>query len=86
MTVSASAMRVCSCWCGGNRSITRLIVCVASVVCSVDITKCPVSAACSAAATVSVSRISPMKITSGSCRATERIAVRKSLVSTPTSR
>ena len=47
---------------------------------------CPVSAAWSAAVTVSTSRISPMKITSGSWRATERSAVTKLAVSTPTSR
>ena len=42
-------------------------------------TKWPVSAAASAAFTVSVSRISPTRMTSGSCRIAARSAVEKSL-------
>ena len=49
-------------------------------------TKWPVSAAASAAFTVSWSRISPMRMTSGSWRMAARIAVTKSSVSTRTSR
>ena len=85
-SVPASVSRTCFCWCGGKKSITRLTVSVASCVCSVDSTRCPVSAACSAARTVSVSRISPIRITSGSCRSAARSADRKSVVSWPISR
>ena len=46
----------------------RLIVSVASRVCSVLITRWPVSAAVSAVSIVSKSRISPTRITSGSWR------------------
>ena len=48
---------------------------LASTVCSVDITKWPVSAAAMAAFTVSMSRISPTMITSGSWRMAPRMAV-----------
>ena len=64
----------------------RATVSCASVVCSVDMTKWPVSDALSAALTVSGSRISPTKITSGSCRMAARIATAKSAVSRRTSR
>ena len=64
----------------------RWIVSAASVVCSVDITKWPVSAADRPAFTVSASRISPIRMTSGSCRIAARIALTKSSVSTRTSR
>ena len=64
----------------------RLTVSWASVVCSVDMTKCPVSAAESAARTVSSSRISPTRMTSGSWRMAARRAEPKSAVSSPTSR
>jgi hypothetical protein len=63
-----------------------LTVSAASVVCSVDRTKWPVSAAASPAATVSVSRISPTRTTSGSWRIAARTALGKSEVSTRTSR
>ena len=66
--------------------MTRLIVSAASAVCSVESTRCPVSAATSAVETVSKSRISPTRITSGSCRSEERSAVAKLSVSKPTSR
>ena len=46
----------------------RSIVCGASWVCKVAKTRWPVSAAVSAVAIVSVSRISPTRITSGSWR------------------
>ncbi len=62
------------------------MVWVASVVCSVENTRCPVSAALSAVSSVSMSRISPIRITSGSCRSTWRSAAPKVRVSLPTSR
>ena len=46
----------------------RVIVSTAPIVCSVESTRCPVSAAESAAHTVSGSRISPIRMTSGSWR------------------
>ena len=64
----------------------RLIVSVASRVCSVESTRWPVSAALSAVRTVSSSRISPTRITSGSWRRTRFIARPKLFVSEPTSR
>ena len=64
----------------------RLIVSVASRVCRVESTRCPVSAAESAVRTVSSSRISPIRITSGSWRSTRRMARAKLSVSMPTSR
>src|SRR3954453_19611109 len=82
----ARPSRTCFCSCGGKKSMTRLMVSCASVVCSVDMTKWPVSAAASAALTVSWSRISPTRMTSGSCRIAARRAVEKSSVSTRTSR
>ena len=64
----------------------RCIVCRAPVVCSVDISKWPVSAALMAIPIVSRSRISPTSITSGSARIAWRRAIVKSGVSLPTSR
>src|SRR5438270_88041 len=78
--------RISSCWCGGKNEITRLTVCVASVVCSVENTMCPVSAALSAVSSVSMSRISPIRMRSGSCRSTCRSAELNVSVSLPTSR
>ena len=75
----ASESRTCFCSCGGKKSMMRLMVSRASVVCRVDMTKWPVSDAASAALTVSVSRISPTRMTSGSCRIAARSAVEKSL-------
>ena len=46
----------------------RLTACTASLVCSVENTRCPVSAAVSTVAIVSGSRISPTRITSGDWR------------------
>ena len=63
---AARPRRTCFCSCGGKKSMIRLTVSLASVVCRVDITKWPVSAADRAALTVSASRISPIRITSGS--------------------
>src|SRR3954465_5257446 len=64
----------------------RLTVSGASTVCSVESTRWPVSAALRAVATVSSSRISPTRITSGSCRSTRRRARLNDCVSCPTSR
>src|SRR5207342_1851889 len=49
----------------------------ASFVCSVENTKWPVSAACTAISAVSASRISPTMITSGSWRTIERSPLAK---------
>jgi hypothetical protein len=64
----------------------RLTVSVASSVCSVENTRCPVSAARSPVSIVSKSRISPTRITSGSCRNALRKACANDRVSTATSR
>ena len=70
-----SCTRTCCCWCGGNTSMIRSIVCAVSWVCRVANTRWPVSAAVSAVEIVSRSRISPTRITSGSWR---RAALRPS--------
>jgi hypothetical protein len=49
----------------------------ASLVCTVESTRCPVSADCTAISAVSRSRISPIMITSGSWRTIERSALAK---------
>ena len=64
----------------------RSIVCGASCVCRVANTRWPVSAAVMAVEMVSRSRISPTRITSGSCRSTCLSAWAKLWVSAPTSR
>src|SRR6266702_2044862 len=66
--------------------MTRLIVWVQSVVCNVENTRCPVSAAFSAVSSVSISRISPIRMTSGAWRNTCRSAALNDSVSFPTSR
>ncbi len=55
-------------------SSSRLTVDGASFVCSVESTRWPVSADCTAICAVSRSRISPIMITSGSWRTIERSA------------
>ena len=60
----------------------RLIVSVASSVCSVENTRWPVSAASSAVSMVSKSRISPTRMTSGSWRSALRSACANDRVST----
>ena len=62
------------------------MVSVALVVWSVDSTRWPVSPADRAAWMVSGSRISPIRMTSGSWRRTRRMAWDQSLVSVPISR
>ena len=64
--VPASCIRTWSCCSAGKTSMMRSIVCGALWVCSVAKTRCPVSAAVSAVAIVSRSRISPTRTTSGS--------------------
>ena len=64
----------------------RLTLSGASSVWTVESTRWPVSAADRAVRTVSSSRISPIRITSGSWRSTRRIARLNESVSIPTSR
>src|SRR5207253_2835316 len=52
--------------CGAKKSMIRLIESVALMVCNVENTRWPVSAAVSAVFTVSTSRTSPTRMTSGS--------------------
>ena len=85
-SVPASIERTCWCWWGGKKSSMRLIDSAASTVWIVESTRWPVSAADSAVWTVSSSRISPIRITSGSWRRTRRSARLKEAVSMPTSR
>ena len=85
-SVPAIIARACCCWCGGKKSMMRLIVSDASTVWSVESTRWPVSAALSAVWTVSSSRISPIRIVSGSWRSTRRSARLNDAVSAPTSR
>jgi hypothetical protein len=54
------------------RSNNLVIVAVASLVCSVLRSRCPVCAAPSAMSAVSWSRISPTRMTLGSCRRIDR--------------
>ncbi len=82
----ASWSRICRCWCGGYWDTMRMMVSFASRVCSVESTRWPVSAAVSAMSMVSLSRISPTRITSGSCLRAALRAEAKELVSEPTSR
>ena len=58
-------------------STRRVTALGASLVCSVESTRWPVSEACTAICAVSLSRISPSSTTSGSCRRMERRAVAK---------
>ena len=81
--VPASIARTCCCWCSGKKPIARLTVSVASRVCIVESTRWPVSAALRAVSMVTRSRISPIMITSGSCRSTRRRALANESVSRP---
>src|SRR5205807_1115855 len=69
---AASWSRICPSWCGGNIEMMRFTVSVALSVWSVESTRWPVSAACSATSIVSASRISPTRMTSGSSRSAAR--------------
>ena len=86
LSVPAIIARACCCWCGGKKSMMRLMLSGASTVWSVESTRWPVSAADRAVWTVSSSRISPTRMTSGSWRSTRRSARLKDAVSWPTSR
>ncbi len=81
-----STETTCSCFSGAKNSTMRLTVSAASIVCSVEKTRWPDSAAWSATCAVSASRSSPMRMTSGSWRSTRLSACSKLSVSTPTSR
>src|SRR4051794_2442979 len=85
-SVPASIARTCWFMWGGKKSMIRLIVSGASTVWRVESTRWPVSAADRAVDTVSSSRISPTRITSGSWRRTRRSARLNEAVSAPTSR
>ena len=85
-SVPASIERTCWWWWGEKKSSMRLIDSAASTVWIVESTRWPVSAADIAVWTVSSSRISPIRITSGSWRRTRRSARLNDAVSTPTSR
>ena len=63
---------------GTPMSIIRVIAPGASLVCSVENTRCPVSDAWMPIWAVSVSRISPTRITLGACRSIDRITRAKS--------
>ena len=58
--------RICTCLASGKNSTRRLTVSAASIVCIVESTRWPDSAAWSAVWAVSASRSSPIRITSGS--------------------
>ena len=70
--------RITSCFSGGKNSIMRPTVSAASIVCSVESTRWPDSAAWSAVCAVSASRSSPIRIVSGilAQRAPQRLAER----------
>ena len=73
--------RAWSRWCSGKALMVRVTVSGASRVCSVLITRWPVSAAMIAVSMVSRSRISPTRMTSGFCRSAALSAEAKSRVS-----
>ena len=70
----------------GKTPMMRSTVFEASMVCRVESTRWPVSAASSATSMVSRSRISPTRITFGACRSAARRARAKSGVSECSSR
>ena len=80
-----SCCRTVACCSAGKMSVIRFAVWGTSFVCSVARTRCPVSAAVSAARVVSRSRISPTRITSGSCRRAATSAAANVGASAPTS-
>ena len=73
------------CSAGGNMAMMRSTVCAARDAWTVANTWCPVSAARSAIRSVSTSRSSPTRITSGSCRSAWRRAWSNETLSVPTS-
>ena len=86
LSVPAIIARAWCCSWGGKKSMIRFTVSGASIVWTLESTRWPVSAADSAERTVSSSRISPIRITSGSWRRTRRMARWNEPVSLPTSR
>ena len=78
LTIACSTMESCRriwrCWLAGNASTMRSTVPAAPVVCSVEKISCAISAAVTAVEIVSVSRISPSRITSGASRMADRSA------------
>lgn len=66
INASATLSATLDCTSGGKNHINLLIVCDAELVCNVLTTKCPVSAKLNTASAVSLSRISPTKMISGS--------------------
>jgi len=83
---SASAARTCGCSSTENDVMSRSTALWALVALRVASTMCPVSAAVRARLTVSLSRRSPMTMTSGSSRSAARRARENELVLVPTSR
>ncbi len=81
----ASCVRMCCCISPGS-SQQPSMESAALEVCNVPSTRCPVSAAASTVEIVSLSLISPMTITSGSCRSAARKPSKKVGVSIPISR
>ena len=86
LRLNASDCRSDECISRGKRSSSRPIVEGAVPAWIVPNTRCPVSAACMAALKVSRSRISPTRMTSGSCRTACFSATSQSITSMPTSR
>ena len=86
LSTSPSCERSCCCWLAGQLSMIRSMDWPALLVCSVEKTRWPVSAAVTAVWIVCHSRISPTMITSGSCRIRFFKASGKLGVSVPTSR
>ena len=74
MTPRSAAPILYACMPMSTRRVTEF---GASLVCSVESTRWPVSDACTAICAVSPSRISPTRTTSGSCRRIDRSAVAK---------
>ena len=68
-------VRMVCCSASGNVPTMRSTVFEASIVCSVDITRWPVSDASIAVSIVSRSRISPTRMTFGACRSAARSAM-----------
>ena len=81
-----SWVRTWACCSGGKTSMIRSTVWAVDWVCRVAKTRWPVSAAVSAVETVSMSRISPTRITSGSWRSAARRPSEKVSASLPISR
>ena len=79
-------VRTCDCLSEGNTLTMRSTVCAAPLVCSVPMTRMPISAAVTAMLMVSRSRNSPTRITSGSSRRAECSAAEKLGACTPISR